>query len=183
MKKNWVLSEELFEALLSWLDPDREQAGRKYEEIREKLIKVLSSRGCNEPEDVADEAINRVTEKLRTLDSKSDGDRIRYFFAVGYRVFLEHRRKKPVSLPPDIGNPGDRERVYTCLDGCMDQLPGDHRKLILQYYHEQGRAKIEHRRKLADVLNIAPNALRIKAYRIRLALQKCVEECLEQTDQ
>jgi DNA-directed RNA polymerase specialized sigma24 family protein len=182
MKKNWVLSKELFEALLNWLDPDREQAGLKYEEIREKLIKVLSARGCNEPEDLADEAINRVTEKLRVIDAEYSGERMRYFFAVAYLVFLEHRRKKPLNLPPDHGNPEDRERVYTCLDKCMDHLGLDNKQLILQYYQEQGRVKIEHRRKLAERLNIAPNALRIKIYRMRTALQKCVEECLERTD-
>lgn len=181
MKKNWVLSKELFDALLSWLDPDREQAGLKYEEIREKLIKVLSARGCTEPEDMADEAINRVTEKLKVIDADYQGDQLRYFFAVAYRVFLEHRRKKPLNLPPGLGNPEDRERVYTCLDRCMDHLSVANRSLILQYYQEHGRAKIEHRRKLAEKLNIAPNALRIKVYRMRAGLQKCVEECLERT--
>lgn len=182
MKKNWVLSKESFEALLNWLDPDREEAGRKYEEIREKLIKVLIARGCNEPEDLADEAINRVTEKLKVVESEYSGDRLRYFFAVAYRVFLEHRRKKPPNLPPDDGNPEERERVYTCLDKCMDQLSVENRNLITQYYLEQGRAKIEHRRRLAEKLKIAPNALRIKTYRIRAGLQKCVEDCLDRTD-
>ena len=34
MNKDWELSQEDFDALLDWLDPDREQAGIKYEQIR-----------------------------------------------------------------------------------------------------------------------------------------------------
>jgi hypothetical protein len=45
MKKGWVLTQELFDPLLDWLDPDRERAGHKYETIRLKLIKIFTSRG------------------------------------------------------------------------------------------------------------------------------------------
>ena len=45
MKKGWVLTQELFDTLLDWLDPDRERAGQKYETIRLKLIKIFTSRG------------------------------------------------------------------------------------------------------------------------------------------
>jgi hypothetical protein len=34
---------------------------------------------------------------------------------------------------------------------------------------------------LAQNLGIAPNALRIRAFRIRLVLQKCVEKCIERS--
>ena len=41
MKKNWVLTEDAFEALLEWLHPNREEAGQKYEDIRLRLIKIF----------------------------------------------------------------------------------------------------------------------------------------------
>ena len=34
MKKEWVLTEDAFETLLAWLDPDRERAGGKSEKIK-----------------------------------------------------------------------------------------------------------------------------------------------------
>jgi len=40
MKKEWVLTQEAFDRLLGWLDPDRESAGEKYEAIRLRLIKT-----------------------------------------------------------------------------------------------------------------------------------------------
>ena len=45
---------------------------------------------------------------------------------------------------------------------------------------EDKHAKIVHRKELAGRLGIAVNALRIKAHRIRVSLQVCVENCLGQ---
>ena len=50
MNKDWFLTQEAFDALLAWLDPEREAAGRKYEEIRLRLIKLFTCRGCSEPD-------------------------------------------------------------------------------------------------------------------------------------
>ena len=65
MHKDWSLSQEDFDALLAWLDPEREQAGLKYEQIRGSLIKIFTGRGCTDPEELADETINRVTAKIK----------------------------------------------------------------------------------------------------------------------
>ena len=63
MRKDWFLSQEAFDALLKWLDSDREQAAMKYEEIRKRLLRSLPD-DCVEAEDLADETINRVVSKL-----------------------------------------------------------------------------------------------------------------------
>ena len=54
------------------------------------------------------------------------------------------------------------------------------RKLVLEYYRGEKKAKIDHRRSLAEQYGIALNALRIRAHRIRAALQECVETCIKQ---
>ena len=101
MNKDWELSQEAFDALLDWLDSDREQAALKYEKIRRSLIKIFTGRGCVEPEDLADETINRVTSKLKEIEKEFSGDRTRYFFGVANKVHLEHlRRKLPQPAPP-----------------------------------------------------------------------------------
>lgn len=182
MNKNWVLSQEAFDALLDWLDPDREQAGIKYEQIRLRLIKIFTGRGCVDAENLADETINRVTSKLGEIEKDFSGDRTRYFFGVAHKVYLEYLRKKPPQ--PPLTPPSDSDRVeleYRCLEQCIQELSEENRALLLQYYGGEGRAKIEHRKALAEKLGIAPNALRIRAYRIRLALQDCVEKCVERS--
>lgn len=180
MKKEWSLSQEAFDELLAWLDSDREQAGIKYEDIRRRLIKVFAGRGCPDAEDLADETINRVTSRLEEVKKEFQGDPARYFFGVANMVYLEYlRRKIPQPPPLSSTDTNQAEIEYRCLERCVAELSNENRYLLLQYYGAEGRAKIEQRRKLAEKLGIAPNALRLRAYRIRAGLQECVEKCIE----
>jgi RNA polymerase sigma factor (sigma-70 family) len=192
MKKEWVLTQEAFDTLLDWLDVDRERAGRKYEEIRVRLIKIFTCRGCSEAEELADETINRVVTKIGDIAADYKGDCTPYFCAVSQKVYLEYLRKirarqadiavEDVSSLsfPNTSVENDIEPVYECLEHCLDELSPDSRKLVLEYYQHEKHAKIDHRRRLADELGIAANALRIRAHRMRRALRECVQNCLEE---
>jgi DNA-directed RNA polymerase specialized sigma24 family protein len=181
MNKEWVLTQESFDALLAWLDPDRESAGRKYEDIRTRLIKIFCCRGCYEPEDLADETINRVTNKLKEIETSFIGERARYFYGVANKVHMEYLRRRPAPAPlPPTQDPDDLEREYNCLERCMQLLTVANRDLVLQYYQEEKKAKIDHRKRLAEQLGIALNALRIRAHRIRSSLQECVQNCIHE---
>jgi len=182
MGKERVLTQEGFDRLLAWLDPERQRAGERYESIRRRLIMIFTCRGCHEAEELADETINRVTFKLHELDGNYVGDPALYFYGVARNVHLEHLRKPKPVPPPD--SPSDTEAIeleYDCLERCVEQLPASQRDLVLEYYREEKQAKIDHRRKLAERMGIAIGALRIRAHRIRSALQWCVEACMEQT--
>src|SRR6185369_10056856 len=182
MKKKWELSKEAFDALLTWLDSDREQAALKYEKIRGGLIKIFTGRACVEPEDLADETINRVARKLKEIEQDFSGDRARYFFGVANKVHLEHlRRKLPQAMPPPANDPDRIELEYNCLERCIERLSGENRDLLLRYHGAESRTDTDHRRALAEELGIAPNALRIRVYRIRMTLKECVEKCIERT--
>jgi RNA polymerase sigma factor (sigma-70 family) len=182
MNKNWVLSQESFDALLAWLDQDRERAAIKYEEIRRRLIKIFLGRGCIEAEDLADETINRVTSKLNEIGGEFTGDCERYFYGVANKVLMEYQRRRQPQPPLVSDADSNRaEQESRCLEECIAKLTDENRELFLQYYQGEGRTKIEQRRQLAEKLGIAPNALRIRAFRIRTALQECVEKCLERT--
>lgn len=180
MPKNWVMSQEMFEALLDWLDSDREQAGIKYEEIRSKLIKYFLPASQTDAEALSDETINRVAKRLDEVRDQVYGERVRYFYGVARKVLLEYlRRKHPQQAP---GPAVDSERLEIeawCLEECMARLSPENRNLLLRYYGADGRARIEQRKLLAEELGIAPNALRIRAYRIRAELEKCLKECVE----
>jgi DNA-directed RNA polymerase specialized sigma24 family protein len=183
MNKDWVLSQESFDKLLTWLDPDREKAGIKYEQIRHRLIKIFAGRGCADAEDLADETINRVTKRLDEIVSDFQGDRARYFYGVANMILMEFLRRKQPQAPPVLDVDSDRvELEYRCLEDCISKLGKENRALLLRYYQAEGREKIEQRRLLAEELGIAPNALRIRAYRIRAALQECVEACIERAN-
>ena len=182
MNKDWELSKEAFDALLAWLDSDRDQAALKYEKIRRDLIKMFTDRRCLEPEDLADETINRVTSKLKEIKKTFTGDPARYFFGVARMILMEHlRRKLPQGLPLPQADPNQIELEYNCLERCIERLSKEDRDLLLRYYSGDGHKETELRRALAEELKIAPNALRIRVYRIRQALKECVEKCVERS--
>jgi DNA-directed RNA polymerase specialized sigma24 family protein len=181
MKKDWILTQELFDELLSWLNSDREQAGQEYEDIRRRLIKLFTCRHCAEAELLADETINRVANKVKDIKDTYVGARPPYFYAVANKVHLEYLSKPlPPPPPPPMHNSEEIEREYDCLEQCMQKQTLANRKLVLEYYRGEKKAKIDHRKSLAEQYGIALNALRIRAHRIRTALQECLENCINQ---
>src|SRR5438132_6489695 len=64
LKKDWVLTQDAFDRFLDSLDADRERAGEKYELLRLKLIKFFEWHDALEPEELADETVNRVARKI-----------------------------------------------------------------------------------------------------------------------
>jgi DNA-directed RNA polymerase specialized sigma24 family protein len=191
MKKEWVLSQNAFDALLAWLDADRETAGKKYETIRTRLIKIFVCRGCPEAEELADETINRALAKIDQIKDEYVGEPVLYFYGIGRNVYREYRRRmltRQTELPlesaaahsaPGVVN-DNAEPEYQCLERCLDRLSASSRTLVLEYYRQEKQAKIDYRKRLADELGIAVNALRIRAFRIRKTLEQCVHACLEE---
>lgn len=179
-KKEWLLTQEAFDELLGWLNPDREQAGSRYEQIRLRLIKIFACRGCVEPEELADETINRVIRKLPEIKETYEGDPALYFYGVAQKVHLEYTRRKPIpaDLPSQPEPRAEVEREYECLERCMQKLTPENREFVIRYYQDEKRAKIDNRRELAERLGIALNAVRIRAHRIRATLHECVRQCL-----
>jgi len=193
MKKEWVISQEAFDTMLDWLDTDRERAGSKYEAIRLRLIKIFTCRGCQAAEELADETINRVIARIVEIANGYQGDPALYFYGVAQKVFLEDSRKSrgpQAHVPMDSPTVSlstqavvfveDIEPEYRCLEQCLERLLPENRDLVVRYYQQERQAKIDHRKMLASELGIAVNALRLRAHRIRLTLQRCVVECLEQ---
>src|SRR5262245_6498895 len=190
MTRNWTPTKEHFDKLLDWLDADRERAGEKYEYIRHSLIKIFIWRGCNQAEDLADEAINRVMRKAGQLVETYEGDPALYFYGVAKKVLLEYQRKEftPASplrivnaAAPELKEVSDQEDAkFDCLELCLQRLSQDDRDLILLYYQKEKQAKIDFRKELAEQIGIATNTLRVRVYRIRSSLLACISKCLEQ---
>jgi len=181
MKQQWDTTQEGFDRLLGWLDQDRDQAGKKYEVIRHRLIKIFTCRSCGEAEDLADDTITRVTAKIPEVAPNYVGDPALYFYGVARKVHREWLRRQNRSVrSPIVADVTKDERLYECLDHCMDRVPEKSRHLVLRYYENEKKAKIDDRKTLADELGIGVNALRIRAHRIRLLLRECVKNCMEQ---
>lgn len=190
MSRENVITEEKFNALLDWLHPgNRETAGQKYEKIRRRLIRIFVGRGCFEAEELADQTINRIMQKLPQLTDNYSGAPELYFYGVANNIHMEwlRKQKKIKTLPLDGldnyreakgGTESQKEIEYDCLEACLKALPESQQQLIIEYYRGERRAKIETRQRLAEKLEISVNALQVKTHRIRARLHECVENCL-----
>jgi len=188
MKRQNELTAEAFAQLLRWLAPAPERAGEKYEQIRRGLIKIFRCRGSAIPEELADEAINRVAGKVIEIATGYVGEPAYYFYAVADKIYLEYFRTASAQLrplPAEIATKNhsseEIELKYECLEECLDKLPRLGREIIHMYYgHDRaGREKIDRRKKLAERLGIGTNILWLKAHRIRQNLKKCATQCFQ----
>jgi len=188
---SWTLSQEAFDRFLSWLDDGTGTEGHAYLEMRERLVAYFDRKNCLEPDELADETLNRVARRLEEEGSIRSDTPAKFCYTIARYVFLESlrsNRTKEVSIEDDARPLVDNERQRTdeqdkkekmldCLDKCCSALEPEHRDLIVRYYHGKERAKIENRRLMAEHLGISMNALSIRACRIREKLEICVRKC------
>jgi DNA-directed RNA polymerase specialized sigma24 family protein len=186
LKNTYVLTQQAFDKLLACFAANRDEAGAQYEVMRRRLVRFFEWRGIAPAEEYADETINRVA---RRIDEGQEVNNLRaYVYGVARLVLKEavrDRDKEPVPLETvteglreEESAPIEPEPRVQCFDHCLEELAPESKSLILQYYEEERRAKIELRQQLADRLSIPLNALRIRAHRIRVALEKCIAHCL-----
>jgi RNA polymerase sigma factor (sigma-70 family) len=174
---------EDFAALLRLLGPDRETAAQAYEKIRRKLIRYFEWRGCDVPDELADETFNRVARRVSDILNTENPHP--YFYGVAHRVFQEWLRRKssqakvirevqPVTTVAYEDEPEDRR--LESLRHCLSLLPEGQRTLLLRYH--QGEHHKQARKLLCQELGIEMNALRIRVHRLRRRIESCVEERL-----
>lgn len=170
-----------FDRLLTWLDPDPDRAGQLYESIRWRLIAILASRGCHIPEELADDAIDRVARRVKDIEAAYTGDKTIYFLGVMNNVHHEFLRRP--ATPRLVLASNDevevKEQTHVCLDRCLTKLTPHAREIIEKYYAADKRAKITLRKRIALKFGLSSSNLRLRALRIRAKLQTCIEQCLE----
>src|SRR2546428_2180773 len=72
----------------------------------------------------------------------------------------------------------ERELRVACLDDCLESLPIESRELIVGYYQDTKRDRIDRRKSLAAPLGLQREALANRAQRLRDKLEQCVKSCL-----
>jgi len=177
-----AITKELFDALLEWLDPDRDAAGQRYESIRAGLVRMFVSKGISDAGHSADETMDRVMKRLPEIRDTYVGDPAKYFHGVARNLILEAKRRKEVVtevLPECLMKDPEISDTSECLSRCLKLLPRDKQELILDYHLYHGHAKIEHHRQMAVELEISEGALRTRAHHLRASLEKCVLQCID----
>jgi len=186
VKKSEPPSDEEFNQMLDWLDPDRERAGAKFLEIGTRVTKILVRRQCYAAEELWDETANRVCHRVKEVAPTYVGDPALYFYGVLRNVYREwlhdvhlFSNPEPVYTPDSNEHNDDDDLVDDCLDECLKTLDPADREMILEYFANSGQAKIEGRKKLAARFGITLNTLRMKVHRINVRLRKCINDCLD----
>jgi DNA-directed RNA polymerase specialized sigma24 family protein len=187
-----------FNRLLAWLDDGVESHGERYLEMRRRLVAYFDRRNRLSADELADETLNRIGRTLEKAGTITVTPPARYCYVVARFVLLEDFRRDQLHVrldeprgawasvarvrcdfEPDEAFTIQEERL-DCLDYCLQQLKPDQRELVIEYYRDVRRQKIERRRELARRLGITMNALGIRACRIRATLEACVEGCCRQ---
>ena len=176
--------------LLARLDADESTAAEKYEELRLKLVKFFVWRGCSEAnaDELADEALDRVAAKLgQGVEIQSLNA---YACEVARFVWLEFSRKRredaagddlpEIAVAPETSDEPDLR--LACLKSCLAEIAASDadRALIIGYYDADAGEKNKNQRKnLAEKLGLTMNTLKVKACRLRVRLEKCINKCVE----
>lgn len=188
------ISQVEFDALLRWLDPERDRAAEKYEEIRQRLVKLFLWRRCGEAESLADDTINRVARKVDVLAKDYEGEPSLYFYAVARNVIAEYSKLQIRTVPlepaviravesaPIVASIEDEHELdlwHRVLTDCLAQFPKLDQYLLLHYYAGRGLLRINRRKELARELKMTQHALRKRVQRLRERLHKRIQKKLE----
>lgn len=177
---------ENFELLLSWLGPDRDKAGEKYEQIRRNLLDYFRRRDAPDPISLTDEVLLRVTRKVNTVAENFVGDPSAYFMGVARRVLAESwRQQVETELPEDIpvfsnSEAGEREELMLrSLERCWARLSTSEQEILYRYCVETPPLKLaDSRELLAREINLSLNALRVMAHRLKRRLRDCIDRLM-----
>lgn len=192
---------DVLETLLSWLSPDKEQAGRVYERLRRKLVELFARRGVPTLfwHELADETLDRIGRKLAEGETIQNPEPMAYAFGVARFVLIEfwrrqHRRIQSETQLDDL-SPRDLVEIAAkdglrveqqetelwleCMDAALKALPPEDESLMRACHHDDPRQQAANRRQAAERLNWEENSLRVHLHRIRLVLQRKVRACVE----
>lgn len=171
-----------FEKLLARLAPERDRAGEEYENLRRRLTRYFDLKGLGAPDHAADETLDRLAQKIAAGEEVRDF--LHYAFGIAHWVYLERVRAEErerkansdltqiqmASLPVTIP-------YLESLDHCLNKLAKEDRELIEAYYSEADSVDLVQRRiALAQTRKLTLNSLRLRVYRLRQVLERCIRE-------
>ena len=183
------MSGTAFTRLLRWLDDGSDSQGERYLEMRHRLVAYFDRRNRPAPDVLADETFDRVSRTLEESGRIKVTPPARYCYVVARFVLLEDIRKSRRDIPFEetraavqharSGVPVDDtvDQSLDCLGRCLNILKPEDKHLIVEYYRDAKRQRIDRRRELARELGITMNALGIRAWRLRANLERCVGAC------
>ena len=134
-KREWVLTQRVFDRFLAILDTDRDKAGEKYEFIRLRLLKYFQWCGSDQPDIDADETLNRVMRRIDEGENVYNLDG--YIHGVARLVQKESLKLRNRKQELDVDQvvelaPAEPEESQwrECLERCLGYLSDEEREIV-----------------------------------------------------
>jgi DNA-directed RNA polymerase specialized sigma24 family protein len=173
-----------FARLLAWFAEDEAAAQDRLNTVQRDLALFFRKRGVV-PEDVDD----LVQDVVMTAASKCRLDLPPYptpeplMFGIARMVRLQYFRrqssKREVELPDGLldraQDPVDRSPEAECLQQVLKALAPRERALLVEYYGGNNRDRV----RLAQALEIASPALRVRVFRLKQRVSERIGDCLK----
>lgn len=172
------MSESVWQKLFAAL----ERSGVEYPSLHRMLTAIFSSKGVGSDSDaLADVTLNRLAQKID--EGKEIRNVIAYTRAIAGRVYKEYCKnqekfRKAARELEYLRNAGVQELDEgadlrrRCQESCLGALSKSERQLMVDYY-----VTGEDRGVLAEELGLLLATLRTRIHRLKLRLEKCVEDC------
>jgi DNA-directed RNA polymerase specialized sigma24 family protein len=165
--------------LLDTLSTDQSEAARAYSNLRQSLVRFFHIKGDSAPDEAADIVLDRVAEKL--VNRTSIDDLTKYSFTVAKFVFFERLRaaekEKRAAQEFYFRNDGRRDGGDDLrpFRECFESLAAEDRSVLEMYFADLPADQLyESRQRLAGTHEGSINYLRIRVFRLRKRLEKCV---------
>jgi RNA polymerase sigma factor (sigma-70 family) len=166
-------------ALLAALGETPEESGIEYERLRSKLILFFSRRMLQFPEDLADEALDRLARRIvegTIIDSIPA-----FALGIGRHLALEQMKNRAETMGDDFWDnvpapsaTQSSEEEIARMERCLKTLRPDEAKLLRGYYLATEDTPMKTRGKLAKRLGISANTLRQRVFLARQRLRDCM---------
>jgi hypothetical protein len=174
----------VFASLLTFLCPeDPDEANRRYMRLHQKLAGYFRLRGMLDPSNDADDALDRAGKNIVKGVSIPDIDR--FCIGIARNIVLERlrqRRREESAFLQFLNHSQDNsteamvDRITNLMKPCFEKLDADDQDLLKSYcWVPAGVDRAEHRRQLAERLQLKIEALRIRVTRLRRGLENCVK--------
>jgi DNA-directed RNA polymerase specialized sigma24 family protein len=183
------LDAEALESLLTRLDRDSGEAGKKYLQLRDKLARhCFKKHEFLRADELADQTLNVLAKKLSSKEEHIDKPEPYAFTILDNLLLANIRGRKMVLLPenfPGGDNPEgtviekmDGEKKFKCVLQCLDRLSPEESWLFFAYNPLEECNREEIRRQIASELGITVEALRTRMNRLKAKMAKCFKNCI-----
>ncbi|MEQ1745832.1 MAG: sigma-70 family RNA polymerase sigma factor [Saprospiraceae bacterium] len=155
-----------------------------YRQYYRMVVKQVNDQGLpdEDAEDIFQEVLLVLVRKIHDTDFVLTAKLSTYLFAIARNLLLKRSGKqpfvqldesivKPLGVQPPETGPDEQEERINAVVGCLAQMEGDCRTLLLMSFYEK-RSQVE----IAEAMGYSESFVKVKKHRCLSYLRKQVKE-------